>query len=185
MTVFIAHIDTACDYTLHFTITHTLMSTVTSSLLLLGSGFQWRTLPASAASFSQEQLTMTEPQQFSHWLTNQLTHCLFSWLSCCWPSPAQSVISVGLTKGLDTPEFKNAWSVYCNEKTGKETQLVWHEASCFCQRRPSGCTWCSNLNIDGKYEKLLTSSIFIYIVLRLITMIIIVEIKSVRGGYAQ
>jgi hypothetical protein len=46
-----------------------------SSLLLLGSNFQWRTFPflwvpelslASATSFSQQQLTTTELQQFSH-----------------------------------------------------------------------------------------------------------------------
>jgi hypothetical protein len=48
------------DYTLQFTVTHKLMSTVTSSLSLLGSGFQRRTFPflwvpelspVSAASF--------------------------------------------------------------------------------------------------------------------------------------
>jgi hypothetical protein len=60
MTKFIAHIDTAHDYTLQFTITHTLVSTVISSMSLLGSGFQRRTFPllwgpeqspASATSF--------------------------------------------------------------------------------------------------------------------------------------
>jgi hypothetical protein len=39
------HFDTGCDYTLQFTITHILVSTVTSSLTLLGSGFQRRTFP--------------------------------------------------------------------------------------------------------------------------------------------
>jgi hypothetical protein len=57
--------------------THTLMSTVTSSLPLFGSSFQWRMFPflwvpklslASATSFPQQQLTMTEPQQLSDWL---------------------------------------------------------------------------------------------------------------------
>jgi hypothetical protein len=57
----IAHFDTECDYTLQFTITHILVSTVTSSLPLLGSGFQRRIFPfllvpnlspASATSFS-------------------------------------------------------------------------------------------------------------------------------------
>jgi hypothetical protein len=38
---FIAHFDTARDYNLQFTITLTLVSTVSLSLLLLGSGFQW------------------------------------------------------------------------------------------------------------------------------------------------
>jgi hypothetical protein len=40
MTRFIGLFDTAHDYKLEFTVTHTLVSTVTSSLLLLGSGFQ-------------------------------------------------------------------------------------------------------------------------------------------------
>jgi hypothetical protein len=66
--------DTARDYN----ITNTLMSTVTSSLLLLGSGFQRRTFPflwvpelspASATSFSHQQLTTTEPQRLSISLT--------------------------------------------------------------------------------------------------------------------
>jgi hypothetical protein len=66
MTRFNAHFDTARDYTLQFTVTHarththTLVFTVTSSLPLLGSGFQRRTFaflwvpelaPASATSF--------------------------------------------------------------------------------------------------------------------------------------
>jgi hypothetical protein len=44
---FIVLFDTAHDYTLQFTITqtHTLVSTVTSSLPLLGSGFQQWTFP--------------------------------------------------------------------------------------------------------------------------------------------
>jgi hypothetical protein len=54
---------------------------VTSSLPLLGGGFQRRMFPllwvpelspASATSFSQQQLTTTELQQFSNSLTNQL-----------------------------------------------------------------------------------------------------------------
>jgi hypothetical protein len=60
MTKFIAHFDTARDYTMQLTITHTLVPTVTSSLPLLGSGFQLRSFPflrpnelppASATSF--------------------------------------------------------------------------------------------------------------------------------------
>jgi hypothetical protein len=55
-----AHSDTARDYTLRFSIAHTLMSIITSSLSLLGSGFQRGTFPflwvpkvspASATSF--------------------------------------------------------------------------------------------------------------------------------------
>jgi hypothetical protein len=38
-------LNTARDYTLHFTITHILMSIVTSSLPLFGSGFQRQTFP--------------------------------------------------------------------------------------------------------------------------------------------
>jgi hypothetical protein len=57
-------LDTARDYTLQFNITHTLVSTVTSSLPLLGSGFQRRIFtvwvpelsPASTTSFSEQQL---------------------------------------------------------------------------------------------------------------------------------
>jgi hypothetical protein len=60
MTRLIALFDTARDYTLQFSTTHTLVPTVASSLLLLGSGFQRRTFsflwfpelsPASASSF--------------------------------------------------------------------------------------------------------------------------------------
>jgi hypothetical protein len=67
---------------LHFTVhcyththTHTVVSTVTSLLPLLGSGFQRRTFtslwvpelsPASATSFSQQQLTKIERQQSSN-----------------------------------------------------------------------------------------------------------------------
>jgi hypothetical protein len=66
--------------TLYSSLLHTLVSTVTSSLSLLGSGFQRRTFPfpmvperspASVTSFSQQQLATTESQQFSDWLTSQ------------------------------------------------------------------------------------------------------------------
>jgi hypothetical protein len=59
--------DTERDYTLEFTVTHTPVSTVTSSLTLLGSSFQRRPFlllwvfelsSASAISFSQQQLTI-------------------------------------------------------------------------------------------------------------------------------
>jgi hypothetical protein len=77
MTGFIAHFDTAPDYTLQFSITHTLVSTVTCSLSLLRSGYQrgrspfsWvpELSPASATSCSQQQLTKTEHQQSSNYL---------------------------------------------------------------------------------------------------------------------
>jgi hypothetical protein len=70
MIAFIGLFDTARDYTLKFTITHTIVFTVTSSLPLLGSGFQRQTFPflwvlevspALATSFSQQQLAMAEP----------------------------------------------------------------------------------------------------------------------------
>jgi hypothetical protein len=62
MTGFIGLFGTASDYTLQYAVTHThtLVFTFTSSLPLLGSGFQWRTFPfvwfpelspASATSF--------------------------------------------------------------------------------------------------------------------------------------
>jgi hypothetical protein len=74
---FIGLFDTAHGYTLQFTATHVLVSTVTSSLPLLGRGFQQWTfrflwIPklslASATSFWQQQLTVTEPQKFSNWI---------------------------------------------------------------------------------------------------------------------
>jgi hypothetical protein len=72
---------TARAYTTYFTITYTLVSTVTSLLPLLGSGFQQRKFlffsvlelfPASTTRFSQQQFTMTRPQQPSNWLTDLL-----------------------------------------------------------------------------------------------------------------
>jgi hypothetical protein len=67
--------DTVRNYALQYkhTHTHTLVSTVTSSLSLFSSGFQRRTFPSlsfqerspvSVTSFEQQQLTTTEPQQF-------------------------------------------------------------------------------------------------------------------------
>jgi hypothetical protein len=76
---FIGLFDTASDYALQITVTHRLVFSVTSSLQLLGSGFQRRKFPflwvpelspALATSFLQQQLTMTEPQQFSNCLTS-------------------------------------------------------------------------------------------------------------------
>jgi hypothetical protein len=74
MTGFIGLFDTAHDYTLQCTVTHKLVSTVTSTLPLLGIGFQRRTFPflwvpelfpASATSFVWQQLTTTEQEQLS------------------------------------------------------------------------------------------------------------------------
>jgi hypothetical protein len=71
---FTAYFDRARDYTLQFTV-----SAVTSSLPLLSSSFQWRTFlflcvsgrsPASATGFQKQQLTTTEPQEFSNHLTD-------------------------------------------------------------------------------------------------------------------
>jgi hypothetical protein len=45
MSGFIGLFDTAREYTFQFTISHTLVSTVTPSLPLLGSGFQRWTFP--------------------------------------------------------------------------------------------------------------------------------------------
>jgi hypothetical protein len=62
MVGFIGLFDTARDYSLQFTITHRQLSKVTSSLPLIGSGFQRQMFPflwvpelspASATSFSQ------------------------------------------------------------------------------------------------------------------------------------
>jgi hypothetical protein len=67
---FIILFDTAYDYAVHFTVTHTPLSTVTSSVPLLGSGLQRRMFPflcvpelsaASATSSSQQQLATTKP----------------------------------------------------------------------------------------------------------------------------
>jgi hypothetical protein len=75
MTGFIVLFDTVRDFTSHFTVTHTPISTVTTSLPLLGGSFQrWTSpflwvpelSPVSATSFSQQQLTTTEPMQFSN-----------------------------------------------------------------------------------------------------------------------
>jgi hypothetical protein len=80
---FIGLFDSARDYTLYFAITHTLVPTVTSSLPLLCSGFQRRTFlflwvpelsTASATSFKQQQLTTTERQRSSNWLTHHITN---------------------------------------------------------------------------------------------------------------
>jgi hypothetical protein len=45
MVGFIWPLYTACGYSVSLTHTHTLVSTVTSSLPFLGGGFQWRTFP--------------------------------------------------------------------------------------------------------------------------------------------
>jgi hypothetical protein len=77
ITGFIGLFDTARDYPLQVTITHTLKSTITSPMPLLGSGSQRRTFPflcvlemspSAATSFSQQQHT-TDPQRLSNSLT--------------------------------------------------------------------------------------------------------------------
>jgi hypothetical protein len=88
---FIKHSDTAPDYILQFTITHRLLSTAKYPLPFLGSGFQTRTFrflwvpelfPASATKFSQQQLTISEPQRLSNLPTNPLTPLTDSSLTC-------------------------------------------------------------------------------------------------------
>jgi hypothetical protein len=68
---------------------------------LLGVGFQRRTLsflyvpelsPASATIFSQQQLTRTEPQQFSHSPTHSFSPSSSS-VNYGWSSPAQSFLA--------------------------------------------------------------------------------------------
>jgi hypothetical protein len=56
--------DTACDHTSQFTVTHTLVSTVTSSLPLLGSGFPNSGFPSCRRPHGNS----------SHQLTHSLTH---------------------------------------------------------------------------------------------------------------
>jgi hypothetical protein len=64
-----AYFDTARDYTLQFTTTHTLVSTVTSSLPLLGSGFQRRTFPFFwAPELSRSQLPASNSSSLQ-WLS--------------------------------------------------------------------------------------------------------------------
>jgi hypothetical protein len=82
--------DTARDYALQFTVTHTLVSTVTCSLPLFGSGFNGgrfpfsgflnclcSQLPASHSNISQ-QLNRCSPltNSITHQPTNLLTHWL-------------------------------------------------------------------------------------------------------------
>jgi hypothetical protein len=57
MTRFIGLYDTASDYTLQFIITHTLVSTVMYSPLLLGNGFQQRFLPLCIPELSLPSTT--------------------------------------------------------------------------------------------------------------------------------
>jgi hypothetical protein len=92
---FIVIFDAAGDYTVHWcthTHTYTLVFIVTSSLAVVGSGFQWRTFPfpwiselspASATTLSQQQLRKTELQPFSNSLTQSLTNqpAELKWLS--------------------------------------------------------------------------------------------------------
>jgi hypothetical protein len=72
---FIGLFNVARNCTLQFTVTNTLMSRVTSSLSLLGSGIQWRTFPflwipelspILATNFLEQQLTKSKHQKFSN-----------------------------------------------------------------------------------------------------------------------
>jgi hypothetical protein len=93
---FIELFDTASDYTSQFIITHTYSSVhshVFTSRCLVAASNSGRSpfsgfpiIPASATSFSHQQLTRTEPQHFSNsptdWLTESFTNQLISidWL---------------------------------------------------------------------------------------------------------
>jgi hypothetical protein len=86
---FIGLFDTSRDCTLQFTITHTHTSVyshvftsrcsvaASNGGLFPSSGFP-KLFSASATSFSQQQFTTAEPQQFSYsltnWLSNSVTH---------------------------------------------------------------------------------------------------------------
>jgi hypothetical protein len=76
MTGFVTHFDTARDYTLQITITHTLVSKVTSTLPSLGSVFQRRMFPGLSYQLLTEQLTTTE---LSNSLTAIESELLYDW----------------------------------------------------------------------------------------------------------
>jgi hypothetical protein len=84
MTRFVVHFDTARDYTLLVTITHTLVSTVTPSLSLLGSFFQRRTFPFSGfPNYPRPQLSVSHSNSSQRLnprgsLTNSPTNQLFT-----------------------------------------------------------------------------------------------------------
>jgi hypothetical protein len=82
---FIGLFDTARGYTLQFTIMHThasihshVFSRRCSVVAFNGGRSSSSVFPnypyVSATSFSQQQLTMTGPQEFSNWLTHQTTN---------------------------------------------------------------------------------------------------------------
>jgi hypothetical protein len=97
ITRFIAHFDTAHDYTLLFTITHTLVSTVTSWMPLLDSSFERRTLsflwvpersPVSDTRFyNSKKLTTTEPQQFTKFKVKVMLRSTVRWQVCLGVKP--------------------------------------------------------------------------------------------------
>jgi hypothetical protein len=95
MTRFIAYFDTARDYILQFTITHTLMSTDTSSLPLLSIGFQRRTFPFLRFPNGLWPQLPAYKNKSSQWLNPSSSLTLlnsssvqFSSVNCCWLSPA-------------------------------------------------------------------------------------------------
>jgi hypothetical protein len=83
MTRIIGILDIARDYILQFTVTHTLVSTVTSSLTLLVSGFQWRAFtflrvpelsrPQLAASNSNSSQGLNRSSPLTHSLQKLIT----------------------------------------------------------------------------------------------------------------
>jgi hypothetical protein len=97
MTGFIAHFDTARDYTLQITITHTLVSTVISLLPLLGNSFQRRLslssrfpyclrpqLSASNSNSSQQlnpSSSITNCSSSRNYVTTDVRSPSLSW---CW-----------------------------------------------------------------------------------------------------
>jgi hypothetical protein len=109
--------------TLYISLLHTLMSTVTYTLPLLGRGFQRRTFsflwipelsPASATSFSQQQLTTTQLQRSS----NSLTH-----------SPTNWTISLHWLQLLTTPAYNvSAWTARKHRSCVAEQLLSWKHA---------------------------------------------------------
>jgi hypothetical protein len=84
---------------------------------------------------------------------------------------------VGLTKEIITSKFKKKSSPNLLQWRNHETNTTFLASCCCCEWWPRGCTWCSKLNIDGRYDEVLTGSNCNYIALRLVTMIIRIEIR--------
>jgi hypothetical protein len=133
---FIGVFDTAGDYTLQFTVTHTLVSTVTSSLPLFGTGFQPRTSlflwvpelsPASATSFTQQQLTPTAAQRLTK--SKSKSHCDWRSVGKSWcraPSGAHDQIFITIWQLRSC----SLWDALSDERMG----LSFVHAAGPCQR---------------------------------------------------